>query len=205
MLQRLLKCVLPLTVFFAAACAERVEPRLGKSLVIVLPDESGKVGAVEFDDGKNKILLDKQLAAAKITTAGKVEAVAVTQKDVDEIFAATLASLPTVPKRFRLYFQGDSARLTDKSRKDFEGVFDDISNRSAYEVEVTGHTDSVGDSKYNEKLSVRRAAAVRDKLVGRGIKQELIFVYGRGENDLFVKTPDNRHEARNRRVEIMVR
>lgn len=70
---------------------------------------------------------------------------------------------------------------------------------------MTGHTDSVGDSKYNEKLSVRRAAAVRDKLVGRGIKQELIFVYGRGENDLFVKTPDNRHEARNRRVEIMVR
>ncbi len=203
--QRLLKCFLLLSVFLAAACAERVEPRLGKSLVIVLPDESGKVGAVEFDDGKNKVLLDQPLAAAKVTTAGKVESVAVTRQDVDDIFKAALESLPTVPRRFRLYFQGDSARLTDASRKDFEGVFGDIANRSAYEVEVTGHTDAVGGAKYNEKLSIRRAEAIRDKLVGRGIKKELIVVYGRGENDLFVKTRDNRHEPRNRRVEITVR
>ena len=201
-MQRILKAGLLLTALLAAACAE---PRLGKSLVVVLPDESGRVGAVEFDDGKNKVLLDKALAAAKVTTSGKVEPVAVTQNDVDTIFKASLEALPTVPRRFRLYFQGDSARLTDESRQDFEKVFDDIANRSAYEVEVTGHTDSVGDSKYNEKLSIRRAEAVKDKLVGRGIKDDLIFVYGRGENDLFVKTPDNRHEARNRRVEIMVR
>lgn len=202
---RLAKYFLLAAVVAVAACAEKVEPRLGKSLVIVLPDESGKVGAVEFDDGKNKVLLDKALAAAKVNSKGTVESVAVTQGDVDTIFNSALAALPTVPRRFRLYFQGDSARLTDASRKDFEAVFEDIAGRSAYEVEVTGHTDSVGDSKYNEKLSIRRASAVKDKLVGRGIKEELIFVYGRGENDLFIKTRDNRHEPRNRRVEIMVR
>lgn len=205
MLQRYLKYFLLLSVFLAAACTERVEPRLGKSLVIVLPDENGKVGAVEFDDGKNKVLLDQPLSAAKVNAAGKVESVAVTQQDVDNIFKDALDILPKVPSRFRLYFQGDSARLTDASRKDFEGVFDDIADRAAYEVEVTGHTDSVGKAKYNEKLSIRRAEAIRDKLVGRGIKKGLIFLYGRGENDLFVKTRDNKHEPRNRRVEIMVR
>ncbi len=202
MIQRSLKCAILLVALLAAACAE---PRLGKSLVIVLPDESGKVGAVEFDDGKNKVLLNEALAAAKVTTEGKVESVAVTQSDVDSIFKTTIASLPVLPRRFILYFQGDSARLTDQSRKDFEEVFTDIDRRSAYEVEVTGHTDSVGDSAYNEKLSIRRADAVRDKLVERGIKTELIFVYGRGEWDLLIKTKDNRHEAKNRRVEIKVR
>lgn len=202
MIRRPLKYAFLLVALFAAACAE---PRLGKNLVIVLPDENGKVGAVEFDDGKNKILLDKALSAAKVTSSGTVEAVNVTQKDVDEIFKATLASLPAIPKRFRLYFKGDSAALTDASREDFEKVFGDIASRSAYEVEVTGHTDRVGDAAYNETLSIRRATAIRDKLVERGIKAELIFVYGRGENDLFVRTKDNRHEALNRRVEIMVR
>lgn len=200
--KRFLKYGLLLTALLAAACAE---PRLGKSLVIVLPDESGKVGAVEFDDGKNKVVLDKALAAAKVTNAGKVEAVAVTEKDVDTIFKAALDTLPTVPQRFRLYFEGDSARLTERSRQDFEKVFGDIEKRSAYEVEVTGHTDSVGEASYNETLSIRRAEAVRDKLVERGVKKELIFVYGRGENDLFVKTRDNRHEPLNRRVEVLVR
>lgn len=202
MIRRPLKYAFLLVALFAAACAE---PRLGKNLVIVLPDENGKVGAVEFDDGKNKILLDKALSAAKVTSSGTVQAVDVTQKDVDEIFKATLASLPAIPKRFRLYFKGDSAALTDASREDFEKVFGDIASRSAYEIEVTGHTDRVGDAAYNETLSIRRATAIRDKLVERGIKAELIFVYGRGENDLFVKTQDNRHEALNRRVEIMVR
>ena len=202
MIRRPLKYAILLAALFASACAE---PRLGKNLVIVLPDENGKVGAVEFDDGKNKVLLDKALSAAKVTSSGTVESVDVTQKDVDDIFKATLASLPAIPKRFRLYFEGDSAILTDASREDFEKVFGNIANRPAYEVEVTGHTDRVGDAKYNETLSIRRATAIRDKLVERGIKAELIFVYGRGENDLLVRTEDNRHEALNRRVEIMVR
>ncbi|NKB57135.1 MAG: OmpA family protein [Alphaproteobacteria bacterium] len=200
--RRSLKYALLLAALFASACAE---PRLGKSLVVVLPDETGKVGAVEFDDGKNKVLLNKALSAAKVTNAGKVESVDVTQNDVDDIFKATLASLPALPKRFRLYFKGDSAALTDASREDFEKVFSNIASRQAYEVEVTGHTDRVGDTAYNETLSIRRATAIRDKLVERGINADLIFVYGRGEWDLLVKTKDNRHEALNRRVEIMVR
>jgi outer membrane protein OmpA-like peptidoglycan-associated protein len=191
-IRRPLKYTILLAVLFASACAE---PRLGKSLVIVLPDENGKVGAVEFDDGKNKVLLDKALSAAKITSSGTVEAVDVTQKDVDDIFKAALASLPAIPKRFRLYFADDSATLTDASQGDFEKVFGDIARRSGYEDEVTGHTDRAGDASYNETLSVRRATAIRDKLVERGIKAELIFVYGRGEYDLLVKTEDGRQEA----------
>lgn len=190
------------SVLLLTACAE---PRLGKNLVVVLPDPNGKVGAVNVDDGKNKVLLDKAFAAAKVTTSGAVESVGVTKKDVDDIFKKTIAALPIIPKRFRLYFKGDSAALKDDSRQAFEDVFNDIARRSAFEVEVTGHTDRVGTTAYNEKLSLRRAKAIRDTLVKRGVKPDLIQTYGRGEWDLLVPTPDNKHEPRNRRVEIMVR
>ena len=87
------KYLVVLAALLASACAE---PRLGKNLVIVLPDENGKVGAVTVNDGTNAVLLDSALAAARVTSGNKVESVAVTNDDVDGIFsAATLLSALT--------------------------------------------------------------------------------------------------------------
>ncbi len=91
-----------LAALLATACAE---PRFGKSLVIVLPDEQGKVGAVNVDDGKNKILLNTAYSAAKLTTSGKVESVGVTKKDVDDLFSNAIASLPIIPRRGQAIFR----------------------------------------------------------------------------------------------------
>ncbi|MEX2616716.1 MAG: OmpA family protein [Alphaproteobacteria bacterium] len=199
---RLFKGLAILAVLLASACAE---PRLGKNLVIVLPDENGNVGAVTVTDGKNEVLLDSALAAAKITSGNRVEPVAVTNEDVDGIFARALAAQPRPPKRFRLYFIRDSDDLTEESEKEFELVFADVKKRSAYEVQVTGHTDTTGDESYNAQLSIKRAAAIRDRLVSRGIDSALIEVYGRGEWDLYIRTKDEFTEPRNRRVEVMIR
>ena len=177
----------------------------GENLVIVLPDENGKVGAVTVNDGTNAVLLDSALAAARVTSGNKVESVAVTNDDVDGIFSAALKAQPIPPSRYRLYFVRDSEDLTEESEKDFEAVFADIDRRSVFEIQVTGHTDTTGDSSYNAQLSVKRAAAIRDKLVARDVPSELIEVYGRGEWDLFIKTKDESTEPRNRRVEIRVR
>ena len=108
-------------------------------------------------------------------------------------------------KRFRLYFIRDSDDLTEESDKDFELVFADVKKRSAYEIQVTGHTDTTGEETYNAELSIQRAEAIRDRLVSRGIDAALIEVYGRGEWDLFIRTKDEFTEPRNRRVEVMVR
>lgn len=181
-----------------SACA----PRL---LVVVLPDEDGKVGAVTVGEGSDAVLLDSALAAAKVRSGSKVESATVTNDEVDGIFSAALAAQPIPPKRFRLYFVRDSDDLTPESEQEFETVFDDIALRSAYEIQVTGHTDTTGVESYNAQLSVRRAAAIRDKLVARGISAELVEVYGRGEWDLYIRTEDETTEPQNRRVEVMVR
>lgn len=72
-------------------------------------------------------------------------------------------------------------------------------------LEITGHTDSQGSDEYNRGLSMRRATAVADYLVSRGVARELISVKGMGE-DLPVatnRTADGR--AKNRRVEVSIR
>lgn len=201
-MSRLWKLSVVCFALLAAACAE---PRLGKNLVIVLPDEDGKVGQVTVSDGKNEVVLNKALSAAKITSGGAVEAVAVNDTDVNQLFAATLDARPIPPRRFRLYFIEGTDTLTAASEGPFNLVFEDIKRRQNYEVEVTGHTDTVDTKERNSRLSIQRALKIRDRLVEKGIKQEFIVVYGRGEWDLFIPTADNVPEPKNRRVEILVR
>jgi OmpA-OmpF porin, OOP family len=67
---------------------------------------------------------------------------------------------------------------------------------------VIGHADRAGSDAYNQRLSERRSAAVRDALVQRGIPANEIVTMGRGERDPAVPTPDGVREPRNRRVVI---
>jgi outer membrane protein OmpA-like peptidoglycan-associated protein len=72
------------------------------------------------------------------------------------------------------------------------------------DITIIGHTDAVGPDSYNQTLSERRAAAVRDELTALGVPSGRIRAIGRGE---FEPRADNGSEAGrqlNRRVEIMV-
>ena len=73
------------------------------------------------------------------------------------------------------------------------------------DVLVIGHTDKVGNDAVNDALSRQRADVVRKALVARGVAPENIVVIGRGKRDPIVPTADGVAEARNRRVEILVR
>jgi OOP family OmpA-OmpF porin len=70
-------------------------------------------------------------------------------------------------------------------------------------VHVTGHTDTSGSVRYNQRLSERRARNVSDALVALGVPAQTIMFGGVGENDLAVPTPDSVREPRNRRVTIV--
>jgi outer membrane protein OmpA-like peptidoglycan-associated protein len=190
-------CVL----FLATACTER----LGKNLIVVLPDENGKVGAVAVSDGEKEILLDTANSAAKIGRDGKVEPVVVTDKDINTIFGSTLKGMPITPTRFRLYFVEGTDELTAESQAQIDDVLAATAKRSTFDVEVTGHTDTVGEEEFNSKLSLKRAHKLRDLLVEKGIAADVIYSYGRGEWDLYIVTEDGVREPKNRRVEIIIR
>jgi OOP family OmpA-OmpF porin len=69
---------------------------------------------------------------------------------------------------------------------------------------AVGHTDSVGSDAYNQKLSVRRAEAVKAYLVSKGIEKNRIYTEGKGEKQPVASNVTNEGRAKNRRVEIEV-
>ena len=128
---------------------------------------------------------------------------------VDVRGAATLAevvaALPERSSSFVLYFKSDTTDLTAESEPELPRIFAEIDRRQGVEVVVIGHTDRSGELGYNDRLSLERAEAIRAWLIGKGVKPEIITVAGRGEREPLVAPADGVREARNRRVEILVR
>ncbi|MGZ5032523.1 MAG: OmpA family protein [Usitatibacter sp.] len=69
-------------------------------------------------------------------------------------------------------------------------------------VIATGHTDSIGTDAYNQKLSERRAAAVKDYLVSKGIPGSKITTIGKGESQPVATNKTAEGRQKNRRVDI---
>ncbi len=197
------RTLLAVMLLLVGACAQK--PPVSESLIVVLPDETGKVGAVTVGTGGNARVLDSAYATGAANRAGPLTAATLNPEDVDRRFGAALAARPILPRRFTLYFVVDSETLTEPSKLAFDEVFEDIKKRPHYEIEVVGHTDRVQTNDYNQRLSQQRANQVRGLLLARGIAGDAIVATGRGEFDLAVPTADNVPEPRNRRVEITVR
>ena len=82
-----------------------------------------------------------------------------------------------------------------------------VSKTSAVALEViiaVGHTDSVGTDAYNQKLSIRRAEAVKAYLQAKGIEANRIYTEGKGEKQPVDSNKTAAGRAKNRRVEIEV-
>ena len=176
-----------------------------QALFVVLPNAEGSgVGAITVEDGKTVTTLDQPYATAE-TRAGSSAPVEETQGNISVIFRSAIAARPILPHHFRLYFILGSDELTPESKAAYGAVFDDVKQRPVYEIAVIGFTDTVGDLRYNQALSLRRAEAIRARLVRDGLDGRAISTAGRGKHDLLVPTADQTPEPRNRRVEITVR
>jgi outer membrane protein OmpA-like peptidoglycan-associated protein len=187
-----------------AACASSHPPQT----VVLVPDRDGKVGTVVVTnvEGGGSTTLNKPYAAARVETpGGKSEARTVPEAEVRRVFGGALAAQPIRPISFLLYFLEGTDEYTPESKEAFEKVFAEVARRKVAEVAVIGHTDTVGTVEFNDALSLKRAARVRNDFTGRGIPSDSISIAGRGEREPIVPTADDVSEARNRRVEINVR
>jgi len=116
-----------------------------------------------------------------------------------------LSALPPPAKTFTLYFEQGTTTLVPDSVNSLALLREEIAVRSGPEVEVTGHTDTVGSEADNDRLSVGRAQEVMNWLAGEGFDRSMMSAVGRGERELKVATADNVGNASNRRVEVTVR
>ncbi len=106
-----------------------------------------------------------------------------------------------------LNFETNSAALTASDRAELESAIAAIKTVPAdvaagISYEVAGHTDSVGRDAYNQALSERRAATVRDYMVDAGIPASQLNAVGYGESEPTASNDTPEGRAANRRVVI---
>jgi OmpA-OmpF porin, OOP family len=78
-------------------------------------------------------------------------------------------------------FDFDKATLRPEGKAKFDKLVDDIKGIKLEVIIAVGHADRIGSDKYNQKLSERRAASVKDYLVGKGIEANRVYAEGKGE------------------------
>ena len=102
-------------------------------------------------------------------------------------------------------FDTDSTFVRSSLRDDLARLAANLDKYPDSTVDVVGHTDSVGDSAYNQNLSARRAEAVSQILLANGVSGARIRAYGRGELEPVQSNETSSGRAANRRVEIVIR
>jgi len=99
-------------------------------------------------------------------------------------------------------FESNSARLTKGSLPVLDAAAEALLKRPKVSTQVAGHTDDRGAQKLNQALSQRRADAVRDYLISRGVAAASLTARGYGEDNPIADNKTAGGRAANRRVEL---
>ncbi len=99
-------------------------------------------------------------------------------------------------------FNGD--RLRPDAATILEDAAEVLNRYPEMLVEVAGHTDSIGGDAYNQTLSQKRAEAVRQFLIGKGISAERLTAVGYGESEPRATNDTEEGRELNRRVELRI-
>lgn len=102
------------------------------------------------------------------------------------------------------FFDFDKAALKPEGKAKLDDLVGKVGAISLEVIIAVGHTDSVGADAYNQKLSVRRADAVKNYLVSKGIEKNRVYTEGKGEKQPVADNKTTEGRAKNRRVEIEV-
>ncbi len=106
---------------------------------------------------------------------------------------------------YQVFFDWDKATITPNSASIIGDAAEAANRARAVRIQVIGHTDTSGSPTYNQRLSIRRAEAVRQALIARGTPANMISIEGVGENQLMVPTGPNVREPSNRRAQILIK
>lgn len=101
-------------------------------------------------------------------------------------------------------FERNSDRLQAGADTVLREAAETLKRNPSIKVEVAGHTDSTGDADYNEGLSARRAATVRDFLIGQGVSPARLTARGYGEAQPVADNTTDAGRAQNRRVVLRI-
>lgn len=133
---------------------------------------------------------NKHVREAKINKKNEGNIIVVTKNDKKEVMQI-------------IYFDFDDSTLSQVSINTLIN-FLNKNKKDLSKYIILGHTDTMGSNNYNKNLSIKRAEIVKEILTSQGISEKTISLLGKGENELFVSTPDEVKHPANRRAEIKI-
>jgi outer membrane protein OmpA-like peptidoglycan-associated protein len=101
-----------------------------------------------------------------------------------------------------IYFDVNKSTIRPESEARLNKVLQTLQTYSDISVEISGHTDSDGSAKSNQKLSEARAESVKDWLVKKGIDAKRITTVGYGEDKPVADNKTKEGKQKNRRIEF---
>jgi len=175
------------------------------SSMVLLPDEDGGHGKVAILESGGK---PTDAIVTEANSRATLGAANPSIRPIDALKpaeAALVSDLPPPAKSFTLYFPEGTTDITPESAPVLEELRAEIAKRPGAEVQVTGHTDTVGSDADNDALSQKRAEQILNLLASKGFDRSIMSAVGRGERELKQPTADNVSNPANRRVEVIVR
>jgi len=121
--------------------------------------------------------------------------------------AAAVVPAPTSEKvtfAADAFFDFDKSVLKPEGRAKLDDLVSKMQGLNLEVIIAVGHTDSIGTDTYNQRLSVRRAEAVKSYLVSKGVEKNRVYTEGKGEKQPVADNKTAEGRAKNRRVEIEV-
>ncbi|MCU0353350.1 MAG: OmpA family protein [Cytophagales bacterium] len=103
-----------------------------------------------------------------------------------------------------LFFDTGKYELEDKSKTELEKLVALLKDNKNLRLEISGHTDDVGNDKDNLELSLKRAKSVYDYLLNAGIPANRLTYVGYGETQFAVQNTSDKNRQLNRRIEFKV-
>jgi peptidoglycan-associated lipoprotein len=182
-------------------------PLVKQNVFILLPEPGGTVSGMAVKNQAGSQDLSQPYQAVRVQRPDVAPGAPFTmeQAEVRRVFGAALDVLPTPEIVFVLHFDEGRDVLNAESEAQMPAILKAIRDRSSTAITVTGHTDTTADPQFNYQLGLRRAQRVAGILQTQGVNAADLFIASHGDADLLVQTPRGVAEARNRRVEVIVR
>jgi outer membrane protein OmpA-like peptidoglycan-associated protein len=133
-------------------------------------------------------------------SGGRVEPVPV--EDASRRPSAT-SPVPYGDVMLTIGFESESAALSPEAQRLVDALALELKLDDDVDVRVEGHADTRGDVFFNEAISVKRAEAVRDRLIAAGIEEKRIETRGMGSSSPRTEEESSEAQALNRRVEVI--
>lgn len=176
---------------------------------IIVPVSQQEPGVYVFSVTSNKPK-DYRLSVevpgyAFVNQVYRIEAATTDEKTVNRTVTMRKLTPGVVSILRNLYFDFDKATFKTESYTELNKLENMMAQNPTMSIEIAGHTDAVGTKEYNQNLSVRRALAVKNFLVKKGIDQRRVKAVGYGKNKPLASNDDEQDGRElNRRVEFKV-